>query len=75
MVRSPRSDGLVERMNRTLLDEYLRIKGREKWYISVEEVQLDPCVVLGFDSTERSRQDQRDCRGRRRHRRRHKGPA
>ncbi len=28
-------------MHRTLLDEHFRIKGRETWYESVEEMQTD----------------------------------
>lgn len=32
-VRSPRTNGFVERMNRTLLDECFRIQGRKTWYI------------------------------------------
>ncbi len=31
-VRSPRTNGFVERMNRTLLDECFRVQGRTKWY-------------------------------------------
>jgi transposase InsO family protein len=38
-VRRPQSNGFVERLHRTLLDEHFRIKGREKWYESVEEMQ------------------------------------
>lgn len=30
-VRSPRTNGFVERTNRTLLDEHFRTKGRETW--------------------------------------------
>jgi transposase InsO family protein len=33
-VRSPRTNGFVERMNRTLLDECFRVKGRTEWYTS-----------------------------------------
>ena len=38
-VRSPRTNGFVERMNRTLLDECFRIKGRSTWYNEPEEIQ------------------------------------
>ena len=37
-VRRPQSNGFVERLNRTLLDEHFRIKGREKFYESLEEM-------------------------------------
>ena len=32
-VRSPRTNGFVERMNRTLLDECFRVEGRTTWYL------------------------------------------
>ena len=31
-VRRPQSNGFVERLHRTLLDEHFRIQGRTKWY-------------------------------------------
>ena len=40
-VCSPQTNGFVERMNRTLLDECFRIKGRTKWYHTPEEIQRD----------------------------------
>ena len=40
-VRRPQSNGFVERLHRTLLDEHFRIKGREKFYESVAEMQAD----------------------------------
>jgi len=39
-VRRPQSNGFVERLNRTLLDEHFRVKGREKFYESLEEMGL-----------------------------------
>jgi len=53
-VRSPRTNGFVERMNRTLLDEHFRIKGREKWCESVEEIQADLDAFLDFYTLKRS---------------------
>lgn len=47
-VRSPRTNGFVERMNRTLLDEHFRIKGREKWYEGLDEIQADLDEFLAF---------------------------
>jgi len=58
-IRSPRTNGFVERMNRTLLDEHFRIKGREKWYESVEEIQADLDAFLVFYNTKRSHQGYR----------------
>lgn len=40
-IRSPRTNGFVERMNRTLLDECFRVQGRQTWYIGVAEIQRD----------------------------------
>ncbi len=40
-VRRPQSNGFIERLHRTLLDEHFRIKGRTTWYESVEQMQTD----------------------------------
>jgi len=40
-VRRPQSNGYVERLHRTLLDEHFRIMGRKKFYESVDEMQKD----------------------------------
>lgn len=40
-VRRPQSNGYVERLHRTLLDEHFRIAGRTKFYESIEEMQID----------------------------------
>jgi len=40
-VRRPQSNGFIERLRRTLLDEHFRIAGRTKWYETVEEMQKD----------------------------------
>lgn len=40
-VARPRTNGFVERFNRTVLDEFLRETFREKFYTSVEELQGD----------------------------------
>lgn len=45
-MRSPRTNGFVERMNRMLLDECLRVQGRQTWYIGVDEIQRDPDTFL-----------------------------
>ena len=58
-VRSPRTIRFVERMNRTRLDEHFRIKGREKWYESAEEIQHDLDAFLDFYNLKRSHQGYR----------------
>lgn len=40
-VRTPRTNGFIERFNRTVLDKFFRIKFREKFYESVEALQID----------------------------------
>jgi transposase InsO family protein len=36
--RSPQTNGFVERMNRTLLDECFRVEGRKTWYVTPDEI-------------------------------------
>lgn len=55
-VRRPQSNGYVERMHRTLLDEHFRIKGRTKFYESIEEMQKDLEEYLVHYNTERPHQ-------------------
>jgi transposase InsO family protein len=62
-VRSPRTNGFVERMNRTLLDECFRVSGRTTWYLEVEEIQRDLDRFLQYYNLERSHQGYR-LRGR-----------
>lgn len=58
-VRSPRTNGFVERMNRTLLDECFRVAGRTTWYITPEEIQRDLDTFLDFYNLKRSHQGYR----------------
>ena len=58
-IRSPRTTGFVERMNRTLLDECFRVQGRQTWYIAVEEIQRDLDRFLRYYNLERSHQGYR----------------
>jgi transposase InsO family protein len=55
-VRRPQSNGFVERLHRTLLDEHFRIMGRSKWYESVDEMQKDLEAYLKQYNHERSHQ-------------------
>lgn len=55
-VRRPQSNGFVERLHRTLLDEHFRIMGRKKWYESVEEMQKDLDTYLVYYNTKRPHQ-------------------
>jgi transposase InsO family protein len=38
-VRRPQSNGIVERLHRTLLDEHFRVEGRRAWFETIEEMQ------------------------------------
>jgi transposase InsO family protein len=58
-VRSPKTNGFVERMNRTLLDECFRVKGRETWYTAIDEIQRDLDLFLDYYNTQRSHQGYR----------------
>lgn len=55
-IRRPQSNGFVERLHRTLLDEHFRIKGRQKWYESVDEMQKDLDLYLVKYNTKRPHQ-------------------
>ena len=58
-IRSPRTNGFVERMNRTLLDECFRVAGRTTWYTDVAEIQRDLDVFLDYYNLRRSHQGYR----------------
>jgi len=55
-VRRPQSNGFIERLHKTLLDEFFRIAGRTKWYESVEEMQKDLDTYLIHYNTKRPHQ-------------------
>jgi transposase InsO family protein len=58
-VRTPRTNGFVERMNRTLLDECFRVAGRTTWYLEPVEIQRDLDRFLEYYNLERSHQGYR----------------
>lgn len=58
-VRSPQTNGFVERMNRTLLDECFRVKGRTEWYLSPAEIQCDLDAYLEEYNLRRTHQGYR----------------
>lgn len=55
-VRRPQSNGFVERLHRTLLDEHFRVMGRKKWYTSVDQMQKDLDAYLLKYNTKRAHQ-------------------
>lgn len=52
-VASPRTNGFVERFNRTILDEFFRETFRTKLYLSLEELRADLDTWLAFYNNER----------------------
>ncbi len=52
-VRSPQTNGFVERFNRTVLEEFFRVKFRERFYESVEALQKDLDAWLDFYNRKR----------------------
>jgi transposase InsO family protein len=59
-VKSPRTNGFVERFNRTALNEFFRIAFRKKFYESVESLQEDFDKWLKHYNTERPHQGYRN---------------
>lgn len=55
-VKRPQSNGFVERLHRTLLDEHFRVQGRKKWYETIEEMQTDLNAYLLIYNTKRPHQ-------------------
>ncbi len=55
-VKRPQSNGFVERLHRTLLDEHFRVQGRKKWYETIEEMQADLDDYLLIYNTKRPHQ-------------------
>lgn len=52
-VARPRTNGFVERFNRTVLDEFFREAFRNKFYATVEELQADLDMWLAYYNNER----------------------
>ena len=55
-VRRPQSNGIVERLHRTMLDEHFGIQGRIKFYESLQEMQNDLDSYLHIYNHERAHQ-------------------
>ena len=59
-VRTPRTNGFVERFNLTVLDEFLRSAFRTKFYATVDELQADLDAWLIEYNTQRPHQGYRN---------------
>jgi len=62
-VKNPQTNGICERFQKTVLDEFCRVAFRKKIYRSLEELQADLDVWLDEYNTQRGHQGQR-CEGR-----------
>lgn len=58
-VRHPWTNGFVERMNRTILEEFLQVEGRKGKWIRVEDIQRDLDEFLYFYNFKRQHQGYR----------------
>jgi transposase InsO family protein len=63
-VARPRTNGFVERFNRTVLDEFFRETFHDKFYASVEELQEDLDQWLHYYNYERPHRGYRNMGGR-----------
>ena len=52
-VKTPKTNGFVERLNGTVLDEFFRVKMRETFYETVEALQADLDAWLVHHNAER----------------------
>jgi len=55
-VRSPQTNGIVERLHKTMLNEFYRVAMRKKIYTSIEEMQIDLDTWLDDYNTNRPHQ-------------------
>jgi len=61
--KSPQTNGICERFNKTILDEFYSIAMRKKIYLTVEELQHDLDAWLAYYNERRTHQGKR-CQGR-----------
>ncbi len=59
-IRTPKTNGFIERFNRTILDEFFRIVFREKYFDTVEALQAELDIWLNHYNTERPHQGYRN---------------
>lgn len=55
-VSRPQSNGIVERLHRTLLDEHFRVEGRRTWFETIDEMQVVLDAYLVQYNTKRPHQ-------------------
>jgi transposase InsO family protein len=58
-VKRPQSNGIVERLHRTLLDELFGVEGRKTWFETIDEMQVALDAYLVEYSNRRPHQGRR----------------
>lgn len=61
--RNPQTNGITEKFNQTILEEFYKVAFRKKVYTSLEEIQQDLDTFMDHYNTERTNQG-RYCQGR-----------
>jgi transposase InsO family protein len=59
-VRSPKTNGFIERFNRTVLDEFFRVQFRTKYFENIKQLQAERDKWLAFYNYERPHQGYRN---------------
>ncbi len=62
-VKSPQTNGICERFNQTVLNEFYKITFRKKLYSDIDTLQKDLDEYIDWYNTERTHQGKR-CKGR-----------
>jgi transposase InsO family protein len=63
MPKRPQSNGIVERLHRTILDEHFRVEGRKTWFETIDEMQAVLDIYLISYNAKRPHQG-RNMKGR-----------
>lgn len=61
--RNPQTNGITEKLNQTILDEFYKVAFRKKVYSDLEDIQQDLDLFMDHYNTERTNQG-RYCQGR-----------
>jgi hypothetical protein len=58
---SPQTNGICERLHKTILNEFYQVTFRKNLYTSLEELQKDLDVWVEYYNNERTHQDKMCC--------------
>ena len=59
--RSPQTNGICERFQKTILQELYQVTFRKKLYLDLESLQVDFFEWINYYNTERAHQDKTCC--------------